>query len=106
MCRDSSNVIARLTHRPQIAQVEELLRQVEEQLRLISHELRPTTLDDLGWLPAVRVQQRGRPDEFQDFVRSFGMVFPDLRGDCARIEDNFIRSAGLKQTRTIRISGG
>jgi len=31
-----------------------LLRQVESQLRQYSHELRPTILDDLGLIPAVR----------------------------------------------------
>jgi len=41
-------------HRLQIERIDELLQQVEDELRRISHELRPTTLDDLGWLPAVR----------------------------------------------------
>src|ERR1700741_3124523 len=30
-----------------------LLEQVEQQLRRLSHELRPTVLDDLGWLAAL-----------------------------------------------------
>jgi len=34
--------------------VDQLLRQVESQLRQYSHELRPTILDDLGLVPAVR----------------------------------------------------
>ncbi|SRR5258706_3103095 len=34
--------------------VQGLLDQVEHQLRQLSHELRPTVLDDLGWLPAIR----------------------------------------------------
>jgi signal transduction histidine kinase len=38
----------------QLRRVQELLRQVEEQLRRYSHELRPTVLDDLGWMPAIR----------------------------------------------------
>ena len=38
----------------QIARIEELLNEVEKQLRRYSHELRPTILDDLGWIPAVR----------------------------------------------------
>lgn len=42
---------ARQNHIPQI---EKLLKQVEEQLRRLSHELRPTILDDLGWVPAIR----------------------------------------------------
>lgn len=36
------------------AGIEELLNQVETQLRRYSHELRPTVLDDLGWVPAIR----------------------------------------------------
>ena len=38
----------------QVFQIQELLRQVEDQLRRYSHELRPSMLDDLGWLAAVR----------------------------------------------------
>jgi len=38
----------------QVARIEELLNQVEAQLRRYSHELRPTVLDDLGWIPAIR----------------------------------------------------
>lgn len=38
----------------QLARVEQLLNQVEIQLRRYSHELRPTILDDLGWIPAIR----------------------------------------------------
>jgi len=38
----------------QCKQIEQLLDQVEEQLRRYSHELRPTILDDLGWIPAIR----------------------------------------------------
>jgi signal transduction histidine kinase len=38
----------------QIRDLEGLLNQVEEQLRRYSHELRPTVLDDLGWIPAIR----------------------------------------------------
>ena len=38
----------------QVEQIEELLNQVEKQLRRYSHELRPTVLDDLGWIPAIR----------------------------------------------------
>lgn len=37
-----------------IDRVEQLLAQVEKELRRYSHELRPTILDDLGWVPAVR----------------------------------------------------
>lgn len=39
---------------PRLAQMDKLLNQVESQLRHLSHELRPTVLDDLGWLPAIR----------------------------------------------------
>jgi signal transduction histidine kinase len=38
----------------QIARIKELLNQVEKHLRRYSHELRPTILDDLGWIPAIR----------------------------------------------------
>jgi len=37
-----------------VRKIQELLRQVEEQLRRYSHELRPSMLDDLGWLAAIR----------------------------------------------------
>lgn len=39
--------------------IEELLNQVEKQLRRYSHELRPTVLDDLGWIPAIRFLAEG-----------------------------------------------
>ena len=38
----------------EIVRIEALLNEVEKQLRQYSHELRPTVLDDLGWLPAIR----------------------------------------------------
>jgi signal transduction histidine kinase len=38
----------------EIVRIEGLLNEVEKQLRQYSHELRPTVLDDLGWLPAIR----------------------------------------------------
>src|SRR5260221_11606070 len=37
-----------------LRQLKALLDEVEKQLRSLSHEVRPTVLDDLGWLPAVR----------------------------------------------------
>lgn len=43
----------------QLGRVEELLKQVEKQLRRYSHELRPTVLDDLGWIPAIRFLAEG-----------------------------------------------
>jgi len=43
----------------QVARIEELLNQVEKQLRRYSHELRPTILDDLGWIPAIRFLAEG-----------------------------------------------
>ncbi len=43
----------------QVAQIEELLNQIEKQLRRYSHELRPTILDDLGWIPAIRFLAEG-----------------------------------------------
>jgi len=42
------------TQQQQIVQIEELLNEVAHQLRQYSHELRPTVLDDLGWVPAIR----------------------------------------------------
>lgn len=36
-----------------------LLRETEQQLRRLSHELRPTILDDLGWLPAIEFLAAG-----------------------------------------------
>jgi signal transduction histidine kinase len=47
------------TVRPRIGQVQKLLDQVEQQLRQLSHELRPTVLDDLGWLPAIQFLAEG-----------------------------------------------
>jgi signal transduction histidine kinase len=43
----------------QLGRIEELLNQVEKQLRRYSHELRPTVLDDLGWIPAIRFLAEG-----------------------------------------------
>ncbi len=43
----------------QVKRIEELLNQVEKQLRRYSHELRPTVLDDLGWIPAIRFLAEG-----------------------------------------------
>jgi signal transduction histidine kinase len=43
----------------QMAQIEELLNQAEKHLRQYSHELRPTILDDLGWMPALRFLAEG-----------------------------------------------
>jgi len=43
----------------QVAQIEGLLNQVENHLRRYSHELRPTVLDDLGWIPAIRFLAEG-----------------------------------------------
>lgn len=40
--------------RPHIETITDLLRKVEFQLRQFSHELRPTILDDLGLVPAIR----------------------------------------------------
>ena len=45
--------------RAQITQIEDLLNEVEKHLRRYSHELRPTILDDLGWIPAVRFLSEG-----------------------------------------------
>jgi signal transduction histidine kinase len=45
--------------RERLAQISELLNQVEEQLRRLAHELRPTVLDDLGLVPALRLLVEG-----------------------------------------------
>jgi signal transduction histidine kinase len=43
----------------QIGRIEGLLNEVEKHLRRYSHELRPTILDDLGWIPAIRFLAEG-----------------------------------------------
>src|SRR5712692_11918499 len=43
----------------QVGQIEGLLNQVEKHLRRYSHELRPTILEDLGWVPAIRILAEG-----------------------------------------------
>jgi signal transduction histidine kinase len=43
----------------QVARIKELLNEVEKHLRRYSHELRPTILDDLGWVPAIRFLAEG-----------------------------------------------
>ena len=43
----------------QLEQIKELLNQVEIELRRCSHELRPTVLDDLGLIPAIRFLAAG-----------------------------------------------
>jgi two-component system sensor histidine kinase UhpB len=42
-----------------LRRIDQLLDQVEQQLRRYSHELRPTVLDDLGWVPAIRFLAKG-----------------------------------------------
>ena len=54
--------LARELQEPQkerVERIEELLNQVERQLRRYSHELRPTILDDLGWIPAIQFLAEG-----------------------------------------------
>ncbi len=54
--------VARELPKPQkerVGRIEELLNEVEKQLRRYSHELRPTILDDLGWIPAIRFLAKG-----------------------------------------------
>jgi signal transduction histidine kinase len=43
----------------QFERIKEMLNQVEKHLRRYSHELRPTILDDLGWIPAIRFLAEG-----------------------------------------------
>lgn len=45
--------------RAQISQIEDMLNEIEKHLRRYSHELRPTILDDLGWIPAIRFLSEG-----------------------------------------------
>jgi signal transduction histidine kinase len=45
--------------RAQLTHIEGLLNEVEKHLRRYSHELRPTILDDLGWIPAIRFLAEG-----------------------------------------------
>ena len=45
--------------RDRLQRVHHILDQVEEQLRHVSHELRPTILDDLGLVPALRFLAEG-----------------------------------------------
>lgn len=43
----------------QLKQVDELLQEAERHLRRYSHELRPTILDDLGWIAGIRFLAEG-----------------------------------------------
>jgi len=43
----------------QAKHITDLLKEVENQLRRFSHELRPTILDDLGWIPAIQFLAEG-----------------------------------------------
>jgi signal transduction histidine kinase len=43
----------------EVERIKELLHEVEKHLRRYSHELRPTILDDLGWIPAIRFLAEG-----------------------------------------------
>jgi signal transduction histidine kinase len=52
------------TAQEKIKDVTGLLRQVEEQLRELSHGLRPTVLDDLGLIPAIRFLTEGVSKRF------------------------------------------
>lgn len=47
------------TQQVRIAEIRGLLDRVERQIRRFSHELRPTILDDLGWLPAIEFLSEG-----------------------------------------------
>jgi signal transduction histidine kinase len=44
---------------PGFRRVQDQLEQIEHQLRDLSHELRPTVLDDLGWLAAIEFLSDG-----------------------------------------------
>jgi signal transduction histidine kinase len=66
-----------------------LLRQVEEQLRTLSHELRPTILDDLGLVPAIRFLTDGASKRFglsiQVEARVDGRLLPAVETALYRI---------------------
>ncbi|HUI73625.1 MAG TPA: ATP-binding protein [Candidatus Acidoferrum sp.] len=54
--------LTRKLRKPQQEQakhIADLLKEVENHLRRYSHELRPTILDDLGWIPAIRFLAEG-----------------------------------------------
>ena len=55
-----------------LAQAKDLLRQVEDELRRVAHELRPTILDDLGLLPALRFLGEGVTQRSGILVRVVG----------------------------------
>ncbi len=44
---------------PLLRRVRDALARTEVELRQLSHELRPTVLDDLGWLPAIKFLAEG-----------------------------------------------
>jgi two-component system, NarL family, sensor histidine kinase UhpB len=48
-----------VTLRARISRLEKMLEDVQKQLRRYSHELRPTILDELGWIPAIRFLAEG-----------------------------------------------
>ena len=48
-----------ITLRARISRLEKMLEEVQKQLRRYSHELRPTILDELGWVPAIRFLAEG-----------------------------------------------
>ncbi|HKS82643.1 MAG TPA: sensor histidine kinase [Candidatus Acidoferrales bacterium] len=48
-----------VTLRTRISRLEKMLEEVQNQLRRYSHELRPTILDELGWIPAIRFLAEG-----------------------------------------------
>jgi two-component system sensor histidine kinase UhpB len=58
----------------QLGRIEQLLQQVEGQLRRYSHELRPTVLDDLGWIPAIRFLAEGVTKRANLPIQIKGMV--------------------------------
>ena len=70
------NVARRLPResRPELVEVRDRVDQVEERLRHLSHELRPTILDHLGLIPALRFLAEGVSSRSELKVRVEGRL--------------------------------
>lgn len=72
-----------------LARVAELLVQAEDEIRRVAHELRPSVLDDLGLIPALRFLGEGVTKRSGVSVRVTGSTQGRL---AARIESELYRS--------------
>jgi signal transduction histidine kinase len=81
-----------------IDQIREYLDKIEEQLRSISHELRPTLLDDLGLLPALKFLARSWSQRTQIPVSVQGgtreRLFPAIETTIYRVVQEALNNAG------------